>query len=659
MSDWTSGKGRHHRPQPSPTLTKEPENEKRGKDEGRGKDGRPARPRAVHRAVPQLHLHLLWGKGAKPWRALGRHRWLLVLGIVLGLAGAATSLAQPAVIGSLVAAVGEGRPVTGPILTGAALFLADAVLGALHSYVIGLAGENIVYDLRNTLVSRLLRSRFRVYSGWQQGDVFARMVSDTIIARSTMTHAIDSIINNGFLVVGGIVLMAWIDEVLLAATLACLAVTSAISLWLARRVRRVSVRNQTDMGNFGSALMRVLGAMPTVKASRAEDREAEGIAVIARQARKSGLRVTVMSSLLDPTMSIGTQLALTVVIGLGAARTATGAMETADLTAFILYLFYLVAPLLTLFTSIAQFQVGRASIERLAELGRIEVETDRPSSLPTDPQGTRRTRRQADPTAGRTRSAGPRRLGYETGLVFGGVSFSYPGSDKVILDEVSFTVPSEGLTAIVGPSGAGKSTVFQLIERLFDPTSGAIRIDGMDIADMPLNQLRSVVGYVDQDHTLLRGTVRDNLTYSAPNAGDKDIAEALRMANLTEVIGALQQGLDTELGDRGAGLSGGQRQRLAIARTLLQTPRFLLLDEATANLDSESEKALRDSVAMISEFCAVIAIAHRLSTITQAQQIIVMDKGKVQATGTHADLNQSNDLYRRLAKLQELSNITS
>ncbi|MHC0432935.1 ABC transporter ATP-binding protein [Streptomyces sp. O3] len=559
------------------------------------------------------------------WQIANRHRALLLTGILLGIAGAAATLAQPVVIGEMIKAVAADRSLTGPILLASALFAADAALAAAHAYAIGRAGENVVHDIRHTLAARLLRSRLQSFNRWDQGDVFTRMVTDTSLARVCMTQALAQIVTSAFMVIGGIALMAWLDPLLLATTLGCLGVASAVSLLLARQVRRVSVTNREDTSTFGSALMRVMGALPTVKASRAEDRETEHITGLAQQARRSGIRVSALSAMLTPAMNVGTQIALTVVIAWGMARVATGDMAPADLTSFMMYLFYLVSPLVMLFISIAQFQQGRASIDRVAELGAIEQEDH---------------------------GDGPDAAVEGHSLTFEKVSFSYPGSDTVVLDDVSFTVPERGLTAVVGPSGAGKSTVFQLVERFYEPASGTVRIGRTDTARMPLGQLRSLVGYVDQDHTLLRGTIRENLRYAAPEAAEGDIADALRMAHLTEVIANLPDGLDTELGERGSGLSGGQRQRLAIARTLLQRPRLVLLDEATAHLDGESEAALRDSIATISRRCAVVVIAHRFSTITQAEKIIVLDGGGVQATGTHADLNESSSLYRRLAEHQ-------
>ncbi|MFF8842424.1 ABC transporter ATP-binding protein [Streptomyces sp. NPDC015127] len=559
------------------------------------------------------------------WKIARRHRALLLTGIVLGVAGAAATLAQPVVIGEMIEAVAADRSLTGPILLAAGLFAADAALAAAHAYAIGRAGENVVHDIRHTLAARLLRSRLASYNRWDQGDVFTRMVTDTSLARICMTQALAQIVTSAFMVVGGIALMAWLDPLLLATTLGCLSVASAVSLLLARQVRRVSVGNREDTSTFGSALMRVMGALPTVKASRAEARETAHLTGLAQRARRSGIRVSALSAMLTPAMNVGTQVALTVVIAWGMARVATGDMAPADLTSFLMYLFYLVSPLVMLFMSIAQFQQGRASVDRIAELGTIEQEDG---------------------------GDGPEAAVEGHGLSFENVSFSYPGSDTVVLDGVSFTVPERGLTAVVGPSGAGKSTVFQLVERLYEPVSGTVRIGRTDTARMPLAQLRSLVGYVDQEHTLLRGTIRENLLYAAPDAAEADIDEALRMAHLTEVIAALPDGLDTELGERGSGLSGGQRQRLAIARSLLQHPRIVLLDEATAHLDGDSEAALHDSIATISRRCAVVVIAHRFSTITQAEKIILLDAGAVRATGTHADLTESSSLYRRLAEHQ-------
>ncbi|MFE1250878.1 ABC transporter ATP-binding protein [Streptomyces sp. NPDC058741] len=561
-----------------------------------------------------------------------RHRGLLIAGIGMGLLGAAATLAQPWMLGRLIEAVALDKPIAWPITFIALFFVADAALSAGHTYAIGRAGENIVFDARSILGGRLLRSRIPHFSRWEHGDVFSRTVSDTSIACLIIAQALAQVVTSVFMVIGGIALMARLDWKLLLTTLGCLGLASVSALLLARQVRIAALQNRQNIGAFGSGLQRVLGAITTVKASRAEGRETEQLIRLADRARRSGIRVTGFSSLLTPMMNVGTQLSLAVVITWGMARVATGSLTPADLTSFVMYLFYLVAPLVMLFMSIAQIQQGRAAIQRVTELGTI------PQEEQEDGQPTERQERASVVES-------------EPAVSFEGVGFAYHENAPVLRD-VSFTVPRRGLTAIVGASGTGKTTTFQLIEGFHQPDTGTIRVTGHDIAALPLTQLRSLVGYVEQDAPLLRGTIRENLTYANPEADEADIARALRLASLEEFITALPDGLDTELGERGAGLSGGQRQRLAIARTLLQRPELILLDEVTAHLDSDTEAALRDAIMEAGRECAVLAIAHRLSTIVQADRIIVMEEGRVRATGTHRELIESDAVYRRLASGQ-------
>ncbi|MFF7858141.1 ABC transporter transmembrane domain-containing protein [Streptomyces sp. NPDC007904] len=559
-----------------------------------------------------------------------RHRSLLIAGVAMGLAGAAATLAQPWMLGRLIEAVSEDEAIAWPITLIALFFLADAALSAGHAYAIGRAGENIVFDVRKILGGRLLRSQIPDFSRWQHGDVFSRSVSDTSVACLVIAQALAQVVTSVFMVTGGIVLMARLDWKLLLTTLGCLGLASTCALLLARQVRLAALRNRQDIGAFGSGLQRVLGAITTVKASRAEQRETDELARLADRARRSGIRVTGFGSLLTPMMNVGTQLSLAVVISWGMARVATGSLSPADLTSFVMYLFYLVAPLVMLFMSIAQIQQGRAAIQRVTELGAIPQEERAAEAGP----GRREERERPVDTA--------------PAVSFEGVGFSYQ-EDVPVLRDVSFSVPRRGLTAIVGPSGTGKTTVFQLIERFYRPDTGTIRVAGRDVAALPLTELRGLVGYVEQDAPLLRGTIRQNLTYANPEAGAADIARALRLASLDDFVAGLPDGLDTELGERGAGLSGGQRQRLAIARTLLQRPEVILLDEVTAHLDSDTEAALRDTMLEAGRECAVLAIAHRLSTILRADRIIVMEEGRVRAVGTHRELVESDEVYRRLA----------
>ncbi|MET9759639.1 ABC transporter ATP-binding protein [Streptomyces sp. NPDC006372] len=565
------------------------------------------------------------------------HTGLLLTGVLLGLLGVGASLAQPWAIGNLIEAAGGGASMTGPVAQLVGLFCAGALFSSLQAYVIGRAGENIVFDVRQILVGRLLRADLTAFGKESQGDIFTRTVTDTSLARIALAQSLAQLIVSGATVIGGIVLMFLIDLWLMVITMSCLGAASVVSVTLARKLRKAALQNRDDTGAFAGGIQRVLSALPTVKASRAESREAARIGELAARTRRSGIRVNSYNALLMPSMNVGTQGALAVVVGVGMSWVARGEMDMASLTTFIMYLFQLVSPLVMLFMGVGQLVQGRAAIQRVDELARLPQEGDAPAG-----------------------AAGPAFLGqlapHWPAVEFHDVRFGYrrgrQGERTPVLDGVSFSVPTRGLTAVVGPSGAGKTTMFQLIERFYPVDGGLVRLGGQNVEALPLDTVRGLVGYVQQDSTALRGTIRENLTYANPHAGDDAIREAVEMAGLTSVIAQLPHGLDTELGDQGSGLSGGQRQRLCIARTLLQQPAVMLLDEATSNLDSDSERDFREVLRRVSRRCAVIAIAHRISTVIDADQIVVMEGGRVRATGVHHDLMERDELYRRLAGSQ-------
>ncbi|MFH8349033.1 ABC transporter ATP-binding protein [Streptomyces sp. NPDC018045] len=570
-----------------------------------------------------------------------QHTTLLLVGVLLGLLGVAASLAQPWAIGKLIGAAGAGDPLAPPIARLVGLFCAGALFSSLQSYVIGRAGENIVHGVRQLVTGRLLRADLTAFGKRPQGDVLTRAVTDTSMVKVALSQSLTQLVTSGATVTGGVVLMFLIDPWLMLITLGCLGAAAVVSLALARKLRKAALQNRDDTGEFGSDMQRVLSALPTVKASRAESRETLRIGRLAGKARRSGIRVNAYNALLVPSMNVGTQGALAVVVGVGMTWVARGEMTMAVLTTFIMYLFQLVSPLVMFFMAVGQFVQGRAAVRRVDELAGLPQEGDG-----TADAGHGARHPAPDMSPARDRPA----------VEFRDVRFGYrrgPRDDRTqVLHGVTLSVPARGLTAVVGPSGAGKTTLFQLIERFHPVDGGRILLGGQPIDALPLDTVRGLVGYVQQDSAAMRGTVRENLTYANPDADEAAIQEAVAMAGLTTVVAGLPQGLDTELGDQGSGLSGGQRQRLCIARTLLQRPAVMLLDEATSHLDSDSERDFRDVLRRVSRQCAVVAIAHRISTVIDAEKIVVLEGGGVRATGAHEDLMERDELYRRLAGSQ-------
>ncbi|MER7710871.1 ABC transporter ATP-binding protein [Streptomyces werraensis] len=573
--------------------------------------------------------------GAPAWPLLlsyvRPHRWALLGGALLSLVTGATGLALPLVARELIDDLTHDRAVTGTLLLMSALVIGNTVLGAVGSYVLRRAAESVVLGARRTLSSYLLRLRIAAVDRTEPGDLMARITSDTTLLREVTTDSLIGLGTGGLTLLATVALMGWVEPVLLAVTLGVLALAGTLLGVVVPRIRRASKQAQDAVGVMGASLERVLGALRTVKASGAEPREERRLHEAARESWRMSVRAAKWSAAAGNTAGLAMQLAFITVLAVGGARVATGAIDIGTLVAFLLFVFYLMAPISQVVGAVTQYQAGSAALARIQEALR----------LPAEPA--------APPAALPSPGAAPAAVAFED------VRFRYAEDLPYVHHGVTFSVPPQGLTAFVGPSGAGKTTVFSLIERFYDPESGVITVDGRDLADWDLPELRAAIGYVEQDAPVLSGSLRDNLLLGNPDAGEDALTRVLKTTRLDGLAARLPQGLDTLVGHRGTKLSGGERQRVAIARALLRRPRLLLLDEATSQLDAVNEAALRDTVADVARTTTVLVVAHRLSTVTAADRIVVMDAGRVRAVGTHRELVASDPLYGELAATQFLA----
>ena len=503
------------------------------------------------------------------------------------------------------------------------------VFAALRFYLVSWLGERVVADLRAAVYGRVVRMDPTFFEVTRTGEVLSRLTADTTLVQSiagvNLSFTLRSIVN----LLGALAMLALTSAHLMGVIVILIPLVVAPLIIVGRRVRGLSRAAQDRVADTSSLVDETLNAIQTVQAFTLEDLQSRRYQAAVEDSFRAACSRNRTRALLT---ALGTMLvfaAVTCVLWLGARAVLAHEMTSGQLGQFLVYAGIVGASAAALTERWGEVQRAAGAMERLAELLAATPALrapERPATLP------------------------PRVLGW---VNFEHVRFAYPARPQTAaLDDITLEVRPGQTVALVGPSGAGKSTTFQLLLRFYDPAAGRVRIDGVDLRELRPEDIRGQIGLVPQETVLFGASARDNIRYGRPSASDAQIEAAARAAAADEFLRALPQGYDTFLGERGTRLSGGQRQRVAIARAILKNPPILLLDEATSSLDAESERLVQQALDELMRERTTLVIAHRLATVLKADRIIVLDRGRIVASGTHAELLERSPLYRRLAALQ-------
>jgi ATP-binding cassette subfamily B protein len=538
----------------------------------------------------------------------------------------------------------------------AGLALAGAGLSVAQRWYSARIGEGLIYDLRTQVFRNVQQQPLAFFTRAQTGSLVSRLNSDVIGAQRALTSTLSSVVSNVLsliLVLGTMLFLSWLVTVVALVLLPMFVIPARLVGRRLQRLTRESMQLDAEMGSTMTERFNVAGAMLVKLFGRPAD-EARVFAGRAARVRDIGVVTSMYGSTLFIALTLLASLATAVVYGLGGALVIHGAFQLGTLVALTALLGRLYGPITALSNVQVDVMTALVSFDRVFEVLDLQpLIAERPGAV-------------ALPWGG---AGGSAALAVE----FDHVSFRYPTASEVslaslesvalpaperatagvdVLHEVSITAPAGQLTALVGPSGAGKTTITHLVSRLYDPRQGVVRIGGHDIAGLTLDSLHDAVGVVTQDAHMFHDTIRANLAYARPSAAEEELIEACRAAQIWNLIASLPDGLDTVVGDRGYRLSGGEKQRLAIARLLLKAPAVVVLDEATAHLDSESEVAVQHALKTALAGRTSLVIAHRLSTIREADQILVVEDGRIRERGRHEELLAGGGLYAELYHTQ-------
>ena len=496
-------------------------------------------------------------------------------------------------------------------------------------YLVSWLGERVVGDVRRDLFAHVVRLGPAWFEVKRSGDVMSRIASDAQLIEQVVGSSASVVLRNTLMCIGGVVMLVVTNPKLAALVLAVVPLVVAPIILFGRRVRRLSREAQARMADMVSEGGETLDAVRTVQAFAQEERAAQRFGEATERAFDAARQRIAQRAVMTTMVIFVVFAAVGFLLWMGGHDVLTGSISAGDLSAFVFYAVLVATSGGSISENIGDLQRAAGAAERLAELRAeppVIAEPARPKTLPRPVKG-----------------AGS----------FDDVCFRYPTRpEQLALDRLRLDVAPGETVAIVGPSGAGKTTVFNLLLRFYDPESGTIRVDGVDVRDLRFADLRGVLAIVPQEPVLFTASVADNIRYGRPEASDDEVRTAAETASALGFIEALPQGFATHLGARGVRLSGGQRQRIAIARAVLRNPAILLLDEATSALDAESELAVQQALDRLMSGRTTLVIAHRLATVQKADRIAVVDQGRVVDIGRHGDLVRRDGLYARLAELQ-------
>ncbi|EGQ3713833.1 ABC transporter ATP-binding protein [Staphylococcus pseudintermedius] len=553
---------------------------------------------------------------------------LIIVAVTIASIGSLTGLLVPLFTGQVVDKFTFESISPVFIIALVAVFLVNAVLSGFGYYLLNKIGEKIIYAIRSVLWEHIIHLKMPFFDKNESGQLMSRLTDDTKVINDFISQKLPGFFPAVITLIGSLIMLFVLDWQMTLLTFITIPIFILVIVPLGKIMQKISTNTQTEIANFSGLLGRVLTEMRLVKVANTEKLELDKAHSNLKTIYNLGLKQAKIAAVVQPISGIIMLITIGIILGFGGMRIASGAISAGTLVAMIFYVLNLSIPLINLSTLVTDYKKAVGASQRIYEILHEPLENIAAPNLQDEiPTGD---------------------------LRFDHVYFGY--DDTPVLKDVSFNVLRGEVTAFVGPSGSGKSTLFSLIERMYEIDQGGIYYDGTSIDALSLTDWRRKIGYVMQSNAMMNGTIRDNILYGVDReVPEEELIHYAKLANCHEFIMEFEQGYDTIVGERGLKLSGGQRQRIDIARSFVKNPDILLLDEATANLDSESERKIQEALDILMENRTTIVIAHRLSTIKKAGQIIFLDHGEVTGRGRHEELMQTHAMYQQFVETQNLT----